>query len=220
MLPETLTVTPAGAIAGIVAGKTLKYRWAIWLGWALTTLGTGLLYLLNPSTTVAAWIFLNIPVGMGTGLLFPGIALTIQASSEPRLNGQAAAFENFLRTFGQSIGMAMSGVIFQNALKTNLLEQPTFATLADEYSRDATALIGIINAMPDGSAKAELAQSYAKSLRVLWLALLALAVVGMLVSIPIKGYSLEQEHVTKQELQDAPRVAREQDPECGFESPQ
>lgn len=63
-LPESLTVTPAAVVVGVLAGKTGQYRWALWGGWLLATLGAGLLLLLKPETTVVQWIFLNIPLGL------------------------------------------------------------------------------------------------------------------------------------------------------------
>lgn len=48
----------------------------------LTTVGSGLLYLLNTDTTVIQWIFLNIPFGIGIGMLFTAEILTIQAATE------------------------------------------------------------------------------------------------------------------------------------------
>lgn len=200
VLPETLTVAPAAMAVGLVAGITGRYRWSIWAGWVITTLGAGLLCLMRPGTTVPAWIWLNIPIGLGTGMLFPAMALSIQAACEPALNGQAAAFYSFLRTFGQSVGVAVSGVIFQNAFRERLADIPDLAHLADEYSRDATIVVEIIKRMPAGSMKAELVTAYCDALRAIWISLIAFSAFCMVLSITIKRYSLEQEHVTQQGL--------------------
>ncbi|KAH8682348.1 major facilitator superfamily domain-containing protein [Xylariales sp. PMI_506] len=201
VLPETLTVAPSAVVVGIIAGKTLRYRWALWGGWALTVLGAGLLYLLDVGTTVPQWIFLNLPIGLGEGMLFPAMSLSIQAASEPALNGQAAAFGSFMRTFGQSIGVAVSGVIFQNALRTRLAALPDFtAAAAEALSRDATALVNRIDVMAPGLERSELMQAFADGLKVLWLSLIGFAAVGMVLSATIRAYSLEQEHVTEQRL--------------------
>jgi MFS family permease len=202
VLPETLTVAPAGMLVGITAGITGRYRWSLWTGWVLATLGAGVLWLLQPDTTVAQWVFLNLPIGVGTGMLFPAMALSIQAACEPALNGQATAFFSFLRGLGQAIGVAVSGVIFQNVFKNKLLDLPAFAPLAGEYSRDATIVVGIIKAMPDGDAKTVLIQSYSDSLRIIWVSMLAFAAFSLLLSLTVRGYSLNQEHVTQQGLVD------------------
>ncbi|KAH8906036.1 MFS general substrate transporter [Coniochaeta sp. PMI_546] len=209
VLPETLTVAPAGMAVGIIAAKTGHYRWSVWAGWVLTTAGAGLLWLLQPQTTVAQWVFINLPIGVGTGMLFPAMALSIQAACEPSFNGHASAFYSFLRGVGQSIGVAISGVIFQNVFKRKLLELPAFVALADEYSRDATLVVGVIKAMPEGADKSDLIQAYADSLRIIWISLLAFAAAGMFLGATIKGYTLVQEHVTQQGLVGRSAVAAE-----------
>ena len=198
-------------VVGIVCAKTGRYRWAIWTGWVLTTLGCGLLVLLKPGVSIPAWVFLNVPVAIGTGMIFPAMALAIQAAGRPQDAGHSVAFYSFLRVFGQSLGVAIGGVAVQNQIKKKLLEYPAFATLADAYSKDATALVSIIKAMQDGTEKKQLIQAYADSLQIIWIVMCALSGVGLIVSLFTKGYSLNQEHKT---LQGFDRGNHPQDPEA------
>ncbi|KAL8340124.1 hypothetical protein RB601_006307 [Gaeumannomyces tritici] len=199
-LPETLTIAPAGMVVGIVAALTGHYRWSITIGWALTTLGCGLLWLLSPDTSVAQWIWLNIPVGLGTGMLFPAMALSIQAACEPEMNWQAAAFFSFLQTFGQAIGVAVSGSIFQNAFRGRLAALPVYAGVADGFSRDATVIVEFIKIMPEGDNKRDLIVAYNEALRAIWVTSLAFAAICFVLSLTIKGYTLNQDHITDQGL--------------------
>ncbi|EGY17401.1 MFS transporter L2 like protein [Verticillium longisporum] len=199
-LPESLTVAPAGIVVGVIAAITGHYRWSLWTGWALTTLGAGLLYLLNPDTPVRHWIPLNLPIGVGTGMLFPAMALSIQAACAPHLNAQAAAFFAFLRTFGQSVGVAVAGVIFQNALADELAATTEFAAVADRYADEATIVIGIINGMAPGPDRAVLVAAYADALKTIWLSLLAFAAFCLVLSASVASYSLQQAHDPKQAL--------------------
>lgn len=195
---------------GLVSGVTGRYRWSLWSGWVITTLGAGLMCLMRPSTTVPQWIWLNVPIGIGTGMLFPAMALSIQAACEPALNGQAAAFYSFLRTFGQSVGVAVSGVIFQNAFRIRLEKIPALAHAAEEYSRDATIVVDVIKRMPEGDAtRAELVEAYSDALRAIWISLIAFAGFSLLISVTVKKYSLDQEHVTKQGLATSDGTSRE-----------
>ncbi|ERS98685.1 Major Facilitator Superfamily protein [Sporothrix schenckii 1099-18] len=202
VLPETLTVAPAAAAVGVIAGITGHYRWSLWVGWFLTTLGSGLLLLLAPDTPIAAWIWLNVPVGIGSGMLFPAMGLCIQAAVEPELNAQATAFFSFLRTLGQSIGVAISGVIFQNSFKKKLLALPAFSAVAGDYSRDATSVVSIINAMTPSPERTDLIQAYSDSLRVIYISLVAFSGFCFILALVIRGYSLNQEHITNQGLVD------------------
>ena len=198
-------------IVGIVCAKTGRYRWAIWIGWVLTTLGSGLLVLLKPDASIPTWVFLNVPVAIGTGMLFPAMALAIQAAGRPQDAGHSVAFYSFLRVFGQALGVAIGGVAFQNQIRRKLLGYPAFAPLADQYSKDATALVTIIKSMQEGEEKTQLVKAYADSLQIIWIVMCALSAVGLLVSLLTKAYSLNQEHKTLQGLDDGRHPA---DPEA------
>ncbi|KAI1339298.1 putative MFS transporter [Xylariaceae sp. FL0016] len=200
LLPETANLSWAAVAVGYIAGKTLRYRWALWGGWTLTTLGSGLLYHLKLDTSVPQWVFLNFPFGIGVGMLFTAEILAIQAGTEPSLNGHAAAFFSFCRIFGNTIGVAISGVVFQNVFKQAVLRIPELASLADSYARDATIVVELIREMDDGESKRRVMLAYADALRAIWLALLGFSAVAMGLSCTVRGYSMTQEHVTNQAL--------------------
>jgi hypothetical protein len=140
-------------------------------------------------------------------MLFPAMGLAIQAASEPRLNAEAAAFFSFVRAFGQTIGVAISGVIFQNVFHSKLLAVPEWADKAYEYSRDATSVVSVIKALPDGQAKDDLVNTYSESLRMIWITLLAFSAFSMFTTVLIKGYTLIQVHETQQGLVEKGRNA-------------
>jgi hypothetical protein len=203
---------------GIICGKTGHWRWAIWIGWAITTLGAGLLVLLNPHTSIAGWLFLNIPVSIGTGMLFPAMGLGVQAAGRAQDAGHATAFYSFFRVFGQSLGVAISGVVFQNQIKQKLVKYPLLAPLAGEYSKDATLLVEIIKAMEEGTVKSQLVEAYADSLKMVWIVMCALSAVALVVSAFTKEYSLTQEHKTQQGYRETKLVDQEVAMESGRKS--
>jgi hypothetical protein len=96
--------------------------------------------------------------------------------------------------------VAISGVIFQNSLREKLLRVPGFASLADEYSRDATVVVDVIKGMPDGETRTRVIQAYSDALASIWLSLLVFSAVGLVLSFTVRGYSMTQEHVTRQQL--------------------
>jgi hypothetical protein len=118
----------------------------------------------------------------------------------PGLNGAAAGFFSFIRVFGQALGVAISGAIFQNSLKQRLLQVPGFAHLADEYSREATKIVALIQEMVDGDTKTQLIQAFSDASSSIWLSLLAFSATGLLLSLTVRGYTMAQEHVTAQHL--------------------
>src|SRR5438045_583115 len=82
-----------------------------------------------------------LPAGMGLGILFASLAFAIQASARPGHMAIAVAMFSFFRAFGQGIGVAVGGVIFQNQIYKNLLRYPELAANASAYSKDAAGLV-------------------------------------------------------------------------------
>ena len=198
LFPATFTVAPAAVVTGIVISKTGRYRWAVWSGWLLTTLGTGLLYLLDVNTTTVQWVFINLVSGLGMGIIFPAMTFSIQAATINKDLAFAVALFSFFRAFGQAIGVAIGGVIFQNQLKKKLLTYPLLAPMANAYSSDASGLVQVIKQMQHGPARTQLIQSYADSLKSVWIVMCALAGVALLSSFLIKGFELDRALETEQ----------------------
>ena len=215
LFPETFTVAPAALVTGIIITKTGRYRFAIYLGWLLTILGTGLLYLQDVHTPTAEWIFLNLTAGLGMGMLFPSMNFAVQAASRNADLAFAVAMFTFFRAFGQSLGVAVGGTIFQNQIKKSLLASADLAPLAADYARDAAALVQIIRAMSDDQSQslqqAELRQAYADALKIVWISMCALAAVAGLSSYWIRGLDLNRPLNTEQGFRD--RGERERDEE-------
>lgn len=190
LFPWTFTVAPAAVVTGIAIAVTGTYRWANRAGWLLATLGMGLLILLKPNTSTVSWIFLSLVGGLGTGILFPAMALAVQASATAKDQAYAANMFSFFRAFGQTLGVAIGGVVFQNQMKKKMLTFPLLAELAGEYSRDAAGLVQIIKDMPAGEMKEQLKESYTDALKYIWIVMLAFSAVALLGSWFIKAYDM------------------------------
>lgn len=199
MMPETFTVAPASVFCGVVVTMTGRYRWAVWSGWVFTVVGMGLLTLLDVETSTVQWIFLNLVAGIGTGLLFPAMAFAIQAASTDENMAISVAMFSFFRALGQAIGVAVGGVVFQNGIRKQMLKFADIAARADEYSKDAAALVQVIKEMPkDLPARAQIIASYAKGLQDVWAVMAVFAGIGLLTSLATRGISLDRELVTDQ----------------------
>jgi EmrB/QacA subfamily drug resistance transporter len=196
--PLSFTVAPVSVVVGFVASITGQYWWALVLGWVLTTAGSGLLYLLHVDTSVAGWIFITLVVGIGMGMLFPSMGFSIQASAPSKHMAISVAMFSFFRLFGQTVGVAIGGVIFQNEMKKKLLAYPDLASKAVEYSQDAASLVQLIKAMPASSQKSELQQAYVNSLQVVWLVCCGFSGLCLIAVLFTKRYSMDRDLETEQ----------------------
>jgi MFS family permease len=198
--PDSFSIAPSAIAIGILITRTGHYRWTIWLGWILLTLGMGLICILKSNTSIPSWVFLMSVSGLGLGILFPSLIFAIQASAKPGQLAMAVTMCSFFRSFGQAIGVAIGGSIFQNRMHANLLAYPALAPYADEYSKDAAALVEVIRSMAGGRDKNDLQNAYTDSLRIIWGVCCALAGVTMFLSVLTKEYDLNQAMQTDQGL--------------------
>ena len=193
LFPETFTIAPCAFLTGAAIARFNSYRWAIWSGWAITTLGVGILYLMDVNTTTVQWVFMNLVLGIGSGFNYVALGVMLQAATAEEDMTSAVSLFTVFRPLGQALGVAIGGVIFQNQMKTKLDGIPSLAAMADEYASNGAALAQIIKAMPPGANKALLVQAYADSLKIIWVVLCALSGFALLTSIPIKAISLDGE---------------------------
>jgi MFS family permease len=200
LFPATFTVAPMAVATGLLVTKFSAYRWAIWVGWAVTTLGIGLLVLLDVDTKIQQWVFIDVVSGIGLGFLFPGLQFQVQAASANKDMAFAVAIFVFFRSFGQALGVAIGGVIFQNEMVRRLRHYPAYASQAADLAKDAAALVEIIKKTADGARKLELRTAYTDSLRTVYIVLCALAGVCFVASLCIKGYDLNVGLETEQGL--------------------
>lgn len=210
VFPQTFTVAPASVVVGIVVTLTGRFRWALWVGWSLSVAGLGLVSMLGPDTTVVQWVFLNFVSGLGLGMLFPAMGFAIQAAAEERDAAYAVAMFSFFRAFGQAFGVAIGGVIFQNAFLRELKKYPGLEEVAGEYARDAVSLVQSLKRMPGGIEKTMLKQAYSDGLRIVWLSMIGFTAAALLLSLLTEPLSLDRALESEQQIRDKKKVTDEE----------
>lgn len=131
-------------------------------------------------------------------MLYPSLSFAIMAVTPNRDQAYCVALFTFFRAAGQTIGVAVGGSIFQNRMKTEIQKYPEISAHASAWSADSTRLVEIIKLMPDGQAKVDLIQSYADSLKTVWIVMCALSALALATSFWIKHFSLDRELDTDQ----------------------
>jgi len=138
-------------------------------------------------------------------MLFPAMAIAVQASNTSKDQAYAATIFSFLRAFGQTLGVAIGGVIFQNQARKKMLTYALLADKASEYSKDAAGLVQIIKALPAGTMKDQLRESYTDGLKYVWIVMTIFAGLTLIANAWIKDYPLDRALETEQGFQEKRR---------------
>lgn len=157
--------------------------------------------LLKESSTTPEWIFITIVVGSGSGMLFSAQSFAVQASASNADLPFAAAMYSFFRALGQTFGVVIGGVIFQNRFQ-NILSTSSNEVLvanASHLARDASALVEIIKKLRDTNLQQQLVMAYVDSLKAIWIVICVLCGVAFLLNLAFtKNISLERPLETDQ----------------------
>lgn len=188
LLPFGLTVVPVSGITGIIISKTGRFQWAIWTGWILATLGTGLLVWLHQHASTPAWVFIFLVTGMGQGFLMISLSAATQAIAETKDVAYAGSMYAFMRSLGLCLGVSISGTIFQNFLARRLAH----LGLPTAIARNAEAYVPVLRAMAESPEKQAILEAYIWAFRMLFATLAGISGVGLVLGLFIKRYSLDK----------------------------
>lgn len=205
LLPQCVFSGISSIATGLAIARTGRYKTIVLAGWAIMTLGCGLLVKLDTHTTVAQLIFLNMPSGLGLGMIFIAQPMAAQAASSEKHMAIAAGLTPFFRVIGQSLGIVIGGTIFQNAFRTRLAAS-SLAAHATELAEDAASLATIIASEPSG-VRAELTRSFDKSIHIVWWCLFAFSATAGLLSLGMREISLDRAVAEKDVAEES--IARE-----------
>lgn len=193
IIPCTALLLPGSAIVSSLITRFGKFRWAIWTGYAISTLGTGLMIMWDDKTSTAVWAVYECIFGLGIGMVLASVNSSIQANVAPENSGQAAAMYAFIRSIGMALGVAIGGTVFQNTMKGRL--QHLGIKDAAEIAKQAEGFVQQLEALStvgtEGATRRAIMSGYVHGFRGVWIVMTALSAVGLLVSLLIKRGSLD-----------------------------
>jgi MFS family permease len=185
----TVGLASSGVGSGILLTKIGRYRWVLVQGWVLMILGNGLLILLDVAIPSSHWIPIFIVVGISHGPTMMSLIICIQAASPKEDVSYAASVYTFMRSLGQSVGVAIGATVFQNTMAHHL----STLSLPTAIAKNAEEFVSILKQMPLESPERKMyTLAYAQSFRNLFEVLTGFAVLGLLTSFLIKEYSLNR----------------------------
>lgn len=184
---------------------TLRFRLAIWVGWILTTIACGLFTLLSPTTTTGERVGYMMLMGVGTGILFPALQFAAQAGQPDEDVGFATSTFVFVRSLGQTFGVALGGVIFQNQWDKNLAKDIANGSIPSTFQiRGNEAEGAVLNLLQLKPHVLETVKwLYSDSLRAVWIFFIPLAGMAFLTSLVMRNYSLDKVLNSKQAFEES-----------------
>ena len=194
LLGITCGLFPSSSIVGILVTRTGNFRWAIWTGWGITTLGTGLMLLFGTHTSTATWAGIFFVIGFGHGFLITALGVSAQAAASSRDVSYAVAMYSFMRTFGMVIGVAIGGSIFQNRLPHYLEGAGVAIENAETIAKNADGYVTILRQIPASSLERQvIVGAYAQAFRVVFGVLTGISGLGGVASLAIRHHDMDRE---------------------------
>ncbi|KAF4631042.1 hypothetical protein G7Y89_g7090 [Cudoniella acicularis] len=199
-LPFALAIIPFAGSAGFLLSKYGRYIPLHYCGFALLVLGSGLLSTLTVQSSRAAWIGFQIIPSAGIALVFTATMPSTLVALEEADVAVATATYSFVRSFGFVWGVTIAGVVFNGQVDTYLylVKDEGVRGLLRGGAAYAFAASGEgIKGLADESTKGQVIEVYARALRVIWLVVMTIALVGLL-CIPVeRRIDLRKSHVTE-----------------------
>jgi len=120
--------------------------------------------LITADTSTPVWVLISLVGGIGMGILYPALIIAVQASTSVENQASATNMFTFLRAFGQTLGVAIGRVVFQNLMGRRMLSRPLLSGMARDYSKVAVRLVQIIKDMPESETKDQIRESFVYAL--------------------------------------------------------
>ena len=198
ILPEMVIGAFMGIMGGLMIHRTGRYLEVIYTGVTLLTIGQGLLILLDAHTSIAKIVVFEIVAGAGMGLLFAPPLIALQAMVRQDEVATATGTLGFVRNIATSLGIVIGGVIFQNGMNghyNSLAAAGLPPNLVRAFSgHDAEANVFLVSTVRDAAQKLAVKESYAESLKFVWVFNTCTAACALISSVFIAKTHLSTEH--------------------------
>jgi hypothetical protein len=203
LLPISCSLVPGSIVCGAIVTRTNSFRWAIWSGWLITTIGCGLTINWDAHTSTAEWVVTLVILGFGHALILNAQNFASQAICLPHEEAAAAAMYAFLRSFGMALGVGIGSSIFQNVMKMRLQQ----LGLPVDVALDAESYISILKSLPDSTSKDNLLEAYVYGFRGVFGAFCGMSGFTGLSTLLIRHFNMNKELESEHKLEEC-RVSK------------
>lgn len=201
MFAVTCLLLPGSAIVSFLVTRLGRFRWALYLGWTVTTLGCGLVILLplmGEDIKTSEWAAILVVVGFGNGIVLTSVNFATQSIASSEDCARAASMYAFFRTLGMATGVAIGGSVFQNLMGDELERR----SLPVDIARHAESFISQLNMLPpDDPERNDLMDAYNFAFQGIFIVLTGISAAGLLSSLNIRRHSMDQILDSKHKIQ-------------------
>lgn len=128
LLPVMAGLLTTSILSGQLISRYGRYKIFPILGTGLMTVALLLLSTMGPQTSTLASSSFMLLLGLGLGLVMQVLVIAVQNVVDQGDLGAATSAATFFRSIGGSVGVAIFGAIFNNALSGNLAALPAIGT--------------------------------------------------------------------------------------------
>ena len=120
--PMTVSLVVGAAIAGIVVARVGRYQAITIIGAIILATGVFLMTLMTSSTSLLEATRNMIVAGIGLGIFFSVLTLAVQNALPRTRLGVGTGAITYLRSVGQTLGVAITGSVVNNVVAAELLK--------------------------------------------------------------------------------------------------
>jgi len=198
LFPATFLILPGSAVVSALVSRLGKFRWAVWFGWAFSTIGAGLFVLWDAKTKTAVWATSLCIFGVGMGMVLSSVNFAVQAIAQTEDAGRAAAMYAFVRTVGMTVGVAVGGTVMQNLMRQDLQKEG----LPTEIAKNAEAYVATLRTLkPTDPAQTAILHAYVHGFRGIFEVMAATCAFALLLSLCIKHHDMNKMLQSKHKLE-------------------
>lgn len=197
LLPLSCFLLPGSIAVSQIIARFGRFRWAIWSGWILTTVGTGLLILLDGKTKTSVWFAISPVFGIGNGMVLSALNFGIQTIVRPEDAGRAASMYAFMSSLGMTVGVAIGGTVFQNVMAYKIRE----LGLSENIARQAEEFVAVLKTLADSDpVRIKATQAYVYGFKGVFVVLTWISSMGLFASYFVRMHGLGNMRPSNYEL--------------------
>ncbi|KAI9205723.1 major facilitator superfamily domain-containing protein [Polychytrium aggregatum] len=183
MFPLVIPLTFVIVASGILISYIRRYRFILWIGFALSAIGAGLVSLLDENSNAAQRIGFLLVLGFGGGMLMQTKTIAMQNSVMPQHIGIGTSLVTFGQVMGSALGIAIGGSVLNNKVVSSLASAHIPSDVLDLITQTPIALRMVLQSNP--SLLMEAMHAYVQGLQSAFILSIPCAILGLLLSLAV-----------------------------------